>query len=97
MPNLITRYNPNKIPELLEVLKDKALTSREIAKILEMKDKTNISNVSNVMSYICQDYPIFEEYKQHYRLLTKELLEKYEQEELERRRNEKHCQCNDNK
>lgn len=96
MPNLITRYNLDKIPELLEVLKEKALTSREIAKILEMKDKTNISNVSNVMSYICQDYPIFEQEPRLYRLLTKELLEEYEKEELERRRNNKHCQYNNN-
>ena len=91
MPQTITRYNPAKLPELIEELKKRPLSSKECAAILEMKT-TNANVINNIISYLSIDYPIFEEanptrkgYMQ-YRLLTPELLEHWEQEELARRR-----------
>lgn len=91
MANKTTRYNKNKLPELVKALKQKMLTSREIAVILEMGEDVNSNMINNTISYLSLDIPIFETEvrKNHlYGLLTPDLLEQTEAEELKRRRKE---------
>lgn len=92
MANFTTRYNKNKIPALIEALKTNLLTSREIADILEMGEDATSNTINNTISFLSLDIPIYETgpHRCHkYGLLTAELLEQTEAEELKRRRKEK--------
>lgn len=80
---LIKSFNPEKVPAVIAELSKRTLTMHEIAEILEI-DNTPNSNYSNrvvkaMETLASEGYPIYCPTRLTYRLLTKDILDEYEE------------------
>lgn len=86
--SVVSSYNTDKIPELVERLTQGELYYKDIMDILEIKNIKNIKKedyniVSRIMSNLSNYYLIYSDDSGIYGILTNAKMDKYEQEKLD--------------